>query len=139
VSNAQHMDTTCPHGPHTSARAPYTHQGTPCPLSHPHSFSTSPSLSTPSHGGALNSSSPLKPSTTPDDDADELFHHLGHLFLAGDQGEGHPQAFPSSSSSPKQGGQARAAPSPHHHLQDPTGVALVAGELIPSLDLSPLP
>ncbi|RLN08236.1 uncharacterized protein C2845_PM11G16150 [Panicum miliaceum] len=31
------------------------------------------------------------------DDADELLHHLDHLFLAGDLGEGHPQSFPSSS------------------------------------------
>ena len=37
-----------------------------------------------------------------EDDADELLHHLDHLFLAGDLGEGHPQA--SSSSSPRKQG-----------------------------------
>ena len=35
------------------------------------------------------------------DDGDELFHHLSHLFLARHQGEGHLQASPSSSPSPK--------------------------------------
>jgi hypothetical protein len=35
---------------------------------------------------------------SPEDVSSELLHHLLHLFLAGDQGEGHPQA--SSSSSP---------------------------------------
>ena len=33
------------------------------------------------------------------DDADELHHHLDHLFLAEDLGEGHPQASPLSSPS----------------------------------------
>jgi hypothetical protein len=28
---------------------------------------------------------------SPEDIADELLHHLLHLFLAGDQGEGHPK------------------------------------------------
>jgi hypothetical protein len=27
------------------------------------------------------------------DDADEFLHHLDHLFLAGDLGEGHPKFF----------------------------------------------
>jgi hypothetical protein len=30
---------------------------------------------------------------SPEDVADELLHHLLHLFLAGDQGEGHPPSF----------------------------------------------
>jgi len=33
------------------------------------------------------------------DDADELLHHLDHIFLARDLGEGHPQASPLSSPS----------------------------------------
>ena len=36
-------------------------------------------------------------------------------------------------------GRARASPNPPHHLQGPTGVALVAGKLIPIPDPSPLP
>jgi len=35
------------------------------------------------------------------DDAGELLHHLDHLFLAEDLGEGHAQASSSSSPSPQ--------------------------------------
>jgi hypothetical protein len=50
-----------------------------------------------------------------------------------------PQALPPSSSSFKQGERARAAPSPHHHLQDLASVALATGKSILSPVPSPLP
>ena len=82
-----------------------------------------------------------------EDDADELLHHLGHLFLAGDQGEGRPQVSSSSSPKPLRMNSTRSTPMPLYSNKWPFTRALhVAGEppslfpflLVPSFKI-PIP
>ncbi|XP_022682116.1 uncharacterized protein LOC101784472 isoform X6 [Setaria italica] len=60
-----------------------------------------------------------------EDVANELLYHLVHLFLVGDQGEGHPQT--SSSSSPSTSGMnlARSTPTPPYTNKQPLVHALI--------------
>jgi hypothetical protein len=67
-----------------------------------------PSSSSPTQLWRRNSSFPSNPPPllpeyvggSPEDITDELLHHLLHLSLAGDQGEGHPQASSSLPQAP---------------------------------------
>jgi len=87
----------------TSALSPscslFSHRSSPLPLA---LFSTKPWRKNPPLLTKSTTFSPEFDGGPAEDDADELLHHLDHPFLAGDLGEGHPQA--SSSSSPRKQG-----------------------------------
>ncbi|CAN6204353.1 unnamed protein product [Urochloa humidicola] len=73
-------------------------------------------------------------------DVGELLHHLDHLFVAGDQGEGHPQASTSSSLSTSWMNLARSTPTPPYaNKRSLSRTLLVAGEppSPPTISLSP--
>nr|TKW18442.1 hypothetical protein SEVIR_5G430900v2 [Setaria viridis] len=64
----------------------------------------------------------------------ELLHHLVHLFLAGDQGEGHPQASSSSSPSTSRMNSAQSTPTPPYANTRPLAHALLVAATKPIHD-----